>query len=155
VRPAPVLLTFAALVAIGTVEALVSNAQLAELPGRGRPALSGGGTTLTLVGIALSAAAYAALGVVLARGDAPETAVLPTGIGVGLGAGLVGGAIRAYLIRGYLGDVLADYGLGDLLVVTLAVFVALSVTVSVAAGASLTWLGFRAGRHAPRPRPPR
>jgi hypothetical protein len=132
----------------------VSNAQLAELPGRGRPALSGGGATLTLVGIALSAAAYAALGVVLARGEAPETAVLPTGIGVGLGAGLVGGAIRAYLIRGYLGDILAGYGLGDLLVVTLAVFVALSVTVSVAAGASLTWLGFRAGRRSPKRRPP-
>jgi hypothetical protein len=149
-----VLLTFAALVAIGTVDALVSNAQLVELPGRGRPAFSGGGATLTLVGIALSAAAYAALGVVLARGGVPETAVLLTGSAVGLGAGLVGGAIRAYLIRGYLGDVLAGYGLGDLLVVTLAVFVALSVTVSVAAGASLTWLGFRAGRRAPRPRPP-
>jgi hypothetical protein len=154
VRPASVLLTFAALVAIGTVEALVSNAQLSELPGRGRPAFSGGGATLTLVGIALSAAAYAALGVTLARGNAPETAVLPTGMGVGLTAGLVGGAIRAYLIRGYLGDVLAGYGLGDLLVVTLAVFVALSVLVSVAAGASLTWLSFRAGRGRRTPRPP-
>ena len=154
-RPAPVLLTVAALVAIGTVEALVSNAQLAELPGRGRPALTGGGATLSLVGIALSAAAYAALGVVFAWDDVSEKAVLPAGMAVGLGAGVVGGAIRAYLIRGYLGDVLAGYGLGDLLVVTLAVFVALSVAVSVAAGASLTWLGFRAGRRVRRPRPPR
>ena len=154
-RPAPVLLTVVALVAIGTVEALVSNAQLAELPGRGRPALTGGGATLSLVGIALSAAAYAALGVVFAWDDVSEKAVLPAGMAVGLGAGVVGGAIRAYLIRGYLGDVLAGYGLGDLLVVTLAVFVALSVAVSVAAGASLTWLGFRAGRRVRRPRPPR
>src|SRR5207302_6316403 len=122
VRPAPVLLTVVALVAIGTVEALVSNAQLAELPGRGRPALTGGGATLSLVGIALSAAAYAALGVVFAWDDVSEKAVLPAGMAVGLGAGAVGGAIRAYLIRGYLGDVLAAYGLGDLLVVTLAVF---------------------------------
>jgi len=155
VRPAPVLLTVVALVAIGTVEALVSNAQLAELPGRGRPALTGSGATLSLVGIALSAAAYAALGVVFAWDDVSEKAVLPAGMAVGLGAGVVGGAIRAYLIRGYLGDVLAGYGLGDLLVVTLAVFVALSVAVSVAAGASLTWLGFRAGRRVRRPRPPR
>ncbi|TMC44507.1 MAG: hypothetical protein E6J23_07400 [Chloroflexi bacterium] len=154
-RPAPVLLTVVALVAIGTVEALVSNAQLAELPGRGRPALTGSGATLSLVGIALSAAAYAALGVVFAWDDVSEKAVLPAGMAVGLGAGVVGGAIRAYLIRGYLGDVLAGYGLGDLLVVTLAVFVALSVAVSVAAGASLTWLGFRAGRRVRRPRPPR
>jgi hypothetical protein len=153
-RPAPVLLTITALVAIGTVEAVISNAQLAELPGRGRPALSGGGAALTFVGIALSAVAYGALGMVLARGSAPESAVLQTGTAVGLGAGLAGGAIRAYLIRGYLGEVLAGYGLGDLLVVTLAIFVALSVVVSVAAGATLTWLSFRAGRRGPRPRPP-
>jgi hypothetical protein len=154
VRPAPVLLAVAALVTIGTAEALASNAQLAELPGRGRPALSGGGAALTLVGIALSAAVYAALGVVLARGGANERAVLPAGMAVGLGAGLIGGAIRAYLVRDYLGGVLAGYGLGDLLVVTLVVFVALSVLVSVAAGAGLTWLSFRGARRRPTPRPP-
>ncbi len=154
-RPAPVLLAVAALVTIGTAEALASNAQLAELPGRGRPALTGGGAALTLVGIALSVAVYAALGVVLARGGATESAVLPTGIAVGVGAGLIGGAIRAYLVRAYLGDVLASFGLEDLLVVTLTVFVALSVLVSVASGASLTWLSFRGARRRPTPRPPR
>ncbi len=154
-RPAPVLLAVAALVTIGTAEALASNAQLAELPGRGRPALTGGGAALTLVGIALSVAVYAALGVVLARGGATESAVLPTGIAVGVGAGLIGGAIRAYLVCAYLGDVLASFGLEDLLVVTLTVFVALSVLVSVASGASLTWLSFRGARRRPTPRPPR
>jgi hypothetical protein len=154
VRPAPVLLAVAALVTIGTAEALASNAQLAELPGRARPALTGGGAALTLVGIALSVAVYLALGILLARDGTPEGRVLPIGAAVGLGAGLIGGAIRAYLIRDYLGDVLARYGLGELLVLTLAVLVALSVAVSVAAGASLTWLSFRAGRRDPRPRPP-
>ena len=153
-RPAPVLLAVAALVAIGTVDALVSNAQLAELPGRARPALTGGGAALTLVGIALSVTVYLALGIFLARDGTRESRVLPIGVAVGLGAGLVGGAIRAYLIRDYLGDVLTRYGLGELLIVTLAVFVAFSVAVSVTAGASLTWLSFRAVRRPPRPRPP-
>ena len=152
-RPAPVLLAVAALVAIGTLEAVVSNAQLAELPGRARPAVTGGGAALTLVGIALSVVVYLALGLFLAREGTRESRVLPIGVAVGLGAGLVGGTIRAYLIRDYLGDVLTRYGLGELLIVTLAVFVALSLAVSVAAGASLTWLSFRAGRRPPRPRP--
>ena len=153
-RPAPVLLAVAALVAIGTLEALVSNAQLAELPGRARPALTGGGAALTLVGITLSVTVYLALGIFLARDGTSESRVLPIGVAVGLGAGFIGGAIRASLIRAYLGDVLTRYGLGELLIVTLAVFVAFSVAVSVAAGASLTWLSFRAGRRPPRPRPP-
>jgi hypothetical protein len=153
-RPAPVLLAVAALVTIGTAEALASNVQLAELPGRARPALTGGGAALTLVGIALSVAVYLALGILLARDGSPESRVLPIGLAAGLGAGLIGGAIRAYLIRDYLGDALARYGLGELVILTLAVFVALSVLVSVATGASLTWLGFRTGRRGPRPRPP-
>jgi len=116
--------------------------------------LSAGGTALTLVGIALSAAVYAVLGVVLARAGSRQTKAFLIGMVVGAGAGLIGGAIRAYLIRDYLGGVLAGFALADLLIVTLAVFVALSVLVSVAAGASLTWLSFRAGRRPPRPRPP-
>ncbi len=118
-RPAPVLLAVAALVAIGTVDALVSNAQLAELPGRARPALTGGGAALTLVGIALSVIVYLVLGIFLARDGTRESRVLPIGVAVGLAAGLIGGAIRAYLIRDYLGDVLTRYGLGELLIVTL------------------------------------
>lgn len=154
-RRAPVLLAVAALVTIGTAEALASNAQLAELAGRGRPPFSGGGAALTLIGIALSVAVYAALGVLLARAGAGESAVVPIGMGVGAGAGLVGGAIRAYLVRDYLGRVLASYGLAELLVLTLAVFVALSVLTSVAAGAAITWLSFRGSRRRLTPRPPR
>lgn len=153
-RPAPVLFAVAALVTIGTVEALASNAQLAELPGRARPALTGTGAALTFVGIALSVAVYLALGILLARAGTAESRVLPIGVAAGLAAGLIGGAIRAYLIRDYLGDVLARYGLSELLILTLAVFVALSIAVSVAAGASLTWLSFRTGRRGPTQRPP-
>jgi len=154
VRAALIVLAVVALVAIGTAEAWVSNDQLSQLPGRGRPALSGGGALLTLVGIALSAATYAGFGLLLARDGAGGSAALGLGMAVGAAAGLIGGTIRAYLVRDYLGDVLAGYGFADLLIVTLALFVALSVLVSGAAGASLTWLGFRGGRRPPTPPPP-
>jgi hypothetical protein len=154
VRAALYVLAVAALVGIGTVEALISNEQLAELPGRGRPALSAGGSAVTVIGVTLSATVYALLGLLLARDGADESRVLPIGLGVGAAAGLVGGTIRAYLVGDYLGTVLAGYGLADLLVVTLVVFVALSVLVSAAAGAGLTWLSFRGGRRRRRPRPP-
>jgi len=154
VRATLIVLAVVALVAIGTAEAWVSNDQLSQLPGRGRPVLSGGGALLTIVGIALSAAIYAALGLFLARDGAGGSAALGLGMAVGTTAGLIGGTIRAYLVRDYLDDVLAGYGLADLLIATLALFVALSVLVSGAAGASLTWLGFRGGRRLPTQPPP-
>jgi len=101
VRAAVIVLAMLALVAIGTAEASISNDQLSQVPGRARPALSAGGAALTLVGIALSAAVYAAVGLWLARGGARESAVLGIGMAVGAGAGIVGGTIRAYLIRDY------------------------------------------------------
>ena len=153
-RATLIVLAVVALVGIGTAEALISNDQLSHLPGRGRPALDAGGAALTLIGIGLSVAVYSALGLFLARAPARESPVLGIGMSVGAGSGVIGGAIRAYLVRDYLGEVLAGYGLGDLLLVTLAIFVALSVVVSVAAGASLTWLCFRAGRRGRTPPPP-
>jgi hypothetical protein len=143
------------LIAIGTAEAWISNEQLAGLPGRGRPAFSASGSALTFIGSALSALVFAALGLVLARRDTGERVAVMTGVAVGAGAGLFGGAIRAYLVSDYLAGVLEGFGLREVLAVTLAVFVALSVALSVVAGASLTWLGFRAGRRRLRPRPPR
>lgn len=153
-RATLIVLAVVALVGIGTAEALISNDQLSHLPGRARPALDAGGAALTVVGIVLSVAVYAAVGLFLARTHARESAALGIGMAIGAGAGLIGGAIRAYLVRDYLGEILAGYGLGDLLVVTLAIFAALSVVVSVAAGAAITWLSFRAGRRGPKPRPP-
>jgi hypothetical protein len=154
VRAALIVLAVVGLVAIGTTEAWSSNDQLSQLPGRARPALSGSGAALTVVGIALSAAVYGALGLFLARDGARWSAALGIGMAVGAAAGLIGGTIRAYLIRDYLGDVLAEYGLADLLLLTLGVFVALSMVVSVAAGAGLTSAGFRSARRRPTPRPP-
>ena len=153
-RAALIVFAVVALIAIGSADALISNDQLSQLPGRGRPPLSTGGVALTVAGVVLSVAVYAGLGWFLSREGARENAVLGIGMAVGAGAGLIGGVIRAYLIRDYLGGILAGYGLADLLVVTLAVFIALSVVVSVAAGASVTWLGFRGGRRRPTPRPP-
>ena len=152
-RLAVIVLAVVALVGIGTADAWVSNEQLAQLPGRARPALSSAGAALTAIGVLLSAAIYGGLGVWLARDGARDGAELGIGMAVGAGAGLIGGGVRAYLIRDYLGEVLAGYGLGELLVVTLAVFVALSVAVSVAVGAGLTWLGFRGARRRRTPRP--
>ena len=152
-RAALILVAVVALIAIGTVDAVISNDQLAALPGRARPALSAGGATLTVVGVILSAAIYAALGLWLARDAARETTAMGIGAGVGAAAGVIGGSIRAYLIRDYLGEVLAGYGVADFLIVTLAMFVALSIVVSVAGGAALTWLGFRGGRRRPTRRP--
>jgi hypothetical protein len=154
VRAAFVVIAVVALVAFGTSEAVISNYQLSELPGRGRPVLSSGGAALTVIDVVMSALVYAVLGLLLARDGVRERAVVPIGMAVGVAAGTVGGTIRAYLIRDYLSEVLAGYGLAGLLIVTLAVFVALSVLVSVAAGASLTWVGFRGGRRRPTQRPP-
>ena len=153
-RTALIVVAVVALVGIGTTDAFVSNDQLSQLPGRARPALSAGGAALTVLGIALSAIVYATLGLWLARDGARDAAVPGIGMTVGAGAGLIGGTIRAYLVRDYTGEVLASYGLADLLIVTLAVFVALSVAVSVAAGAGLTWLGFQGGRRRPTQPPP-
>ena len=86
-------LAVAALVAIGTVEAAASAGQLADLPGRGRPALVPGGAALTLVGFVLSVAVYAALGWVAARLFLAEGATLRAGAVVGLFAGLIGGMV--------------------------------------------------------------
>src|SRR5256885_8055790 len=75
-RATLIVIAVVALVAIGTTEAVISNDQLLQLPGRARPALSTGGAVLTIIGIALSAAVYAALGALLARDGPRETAAL-------------------------------------------------------------------------------
>ena len=150
-RYASVAIAFVALVAIGTAESLVSVEQLSQLPGRGRPPLGAGGVGLTLVSVALSAAVYVVLGWALARAGSDERDCVRAGVMTGLIAGLIGGVIRALLVRDYLDDVVERFGLPlDLVSWSLLAFVALSVLASVAAGAAVTWLGFRGGR--PRPR---
>ena len=144
-----------ALVGIGTAEAIASNAQLADLPGRARPTLSAGGAALTFAGLALSAAVYAGLGLVLAWIGTAETRAFVIGLGVGAVAGLAGGAIRAYLVSGYLAAVMAGYGGESLAGLALGIFVALAIAVSLVAGGVITWLSYRAGRRLTTRRPPR
>lgn len=154
VRYAGVAVAIAALVAIGTAESLISVEQLAQLPGRGRPPLGAGGIGLTLGSVGLSAMVYALLGFTFARLGANEREAIRAGVMAGLFAGLIGGFIRALLVRDYLNDVVERFGLPlDFVTWSLAVFVALSVLACVAAGAALTWLGYRGSRLRPTPLP--
>lgn len=154
-RYASIAIAVAALVAIGTIESLISVEQLSQLPGRGRPPLGLTGIALTLASVALSAGVYVLLGLVLARVGSIENAAVRAGVMTGLLAGLIGGVIRAVLVRDYLDDVVGRFGLPlELVSWSLVVFVTLSVLASSAAGAALTWLGFRGARPRPTPRPP-
>jgi hypothetical protein len=142
------------LIAIGTAEGLESASELADLPGRGRPTLGAGGTALTLAGLALSIAVYAALGWYVARSGQHERDAVRLGVLVGLMAGLVGGSIRALLIRDYVDDTVAGFGLPiTFATAVLVVFVVLAVLVSGVSGSAITWLSFRYLRtRSPRPR---
>src|SRR2546425_3400963 len=136
-----------ALVAIGAGESAISTAQLSDLPGRGGPALAPGGAALTLVGLLLSVAAYAALGWVAARLAMDEGAALGAGATVGLSAGLLGGTVRALFVRDYLSETVSRFGLpSEFTTWSLAIFVALSVVASAAGGGAITWLSFRFAR---------
>ena len=154
VRYASVALATLVLVAIGTIESSISVTQLSELPGRGRPPLGLGGIGLTLASVALSAAVYVLLGFLLARFGSNEGAAIRAGVMTGVFAGLIGGFVRALLVRDYLDDVVERFGLPlDLVSWSLVVFVVIAVLASSAAGAALTWLGFRGWRPRPTPRP--
>jgi len=154
VRYVAMALAVAALVAIGAAESAASAGQLADLPGRARPALAPGGAALTLVGFVLSVAVYVALGWVAARSSLNEGTALRAGAAVGLFAGLIGGTVRALFVRDYLSETVSRFGLpGEFTSWSLAVFVGLSILVSAAGGGAITWLSFRSARgRSPRPR---
>jgi hypothetical protein len=153
-RVAAPVLALVALVAIGSAESVESARELAALPGRGRPTLGGGGAALTLAGLLLSIGVYAALGWAIATWTARESVAVRTGAVVGVGAGLIGGTIRAFAVSDYLDATVRAYGLPvDLATIALAIFVALAMIASALGGAGLTWLSFRSARkRSPRPR---
>ncbi|HEV8534910.1 MAG TPA: hypothetical protein VGR87_04215 [Candidatus Limnocylindria bacterium] len=154
-RAALIAIAVVALIGIGTVEGLISAGQLSELPGRARPSLGAGGVALTLLGVALSAAVYGVLGAVLARSEARQAEAITSGVIAGCFAGFIGGGIRAFLVRDYLGSFFAGSpALVTLVTAALLVFVVLSAMVSVAAGGVFTWLGFRFGRPRSQRPPP-
>jgi hypothetical protein len=142
------------LVAIGTAEATDSARQLANQPFRGRPSLAPGGAALTFVGLLLSVAVYAALCWYLSRLGSSERDAVSKGAVVGIFAGLIGGTVRAALVRDYLASTVGRFGLPEEFTSwTLAVFVALSIVASAAGGGAITWLSFRSARkRSPRPR---
>jgi ABC-type antimicrobial peptide transport system permease subunit len=148
------LLSVIALVAIGTAESLESARELAELPGRGRPTLGGGGAALTLAGLILSIGVYAVLGWSVSTWTGRESVALRIGGAVGVAAGLLGGTIRALAVRDYVDSTVSGFGLPvDLATFALVVFVALAVLVSTIGGGVITWLSFRSARkRSPRPR---
>ena len=143
-----------ALVLVGAAESAESARQLAELPGRGRPLLTGGGAVLTLVGLGCSVAIYGLLGWSVARAGASAQGALRTGVAVGICAGLIGGTVRAAFVRDYVVDTVARFGLrAEVATGALAIFVLGAMVVSAAGGGALTWLGFRfAPLNRPRPR---
>lgn len=155
VRYAGMAVAIAALVAIGTAESLVSVEQLAQLPGRGRPPLGAGGVGLSLGSVALSATVYLLLGLVFALVGSNPGESARAGAMTGLFAGLIGGFVRAVLVRDYLDEIVGRFGLPlDLVSWSLAVLVFFSAIGSAAGGAAITWLSFRGGRWRPTPRPP-
>jgi hypothetical protein len=153
VRIALAALAALGLIVIGTAESAESVRQLAELPGRGRPMLGVGGAALSGAGFALSVAIYFALGWAVARQSTSERAAVWTAVAVGIAAGLIGGTIRALLVRDYLDERVSGFGLPlDLVTWSLVIFVALAILASSAGGGLVSWLGFRFGRRrSPRP----
>ncbi|MGH2472671.1 MAG: hypothetical protein ACRDG6_09750 [Candidatus Limnocylindria bacterium] len=144
-----------ALVIIGSSDAFESTRQLGDLSERSRPMLTPAGATLSVVSFALSTAVYIALGIALARSLSTERAAVISGLATGLAAGLIGGTIRAVAASDYVGRTVSRYGLGmEFLVAVLAVFVLVSMLVSAAGGATITWLSFRGVPRRPMPRPP-
>jgi hypothetical protein len=139
----------ALLIAIGAVEASVSARQLAESVGR--PRLEGAGVTLSAAGLLASTAVYFVLGHL----STDDRTALRTGAVTGALAGLVGGALRALIISGAVGDLVARYAaVPDWFVpAALTVFVGLSCAASAVGGGALAWTGRRLSRAA-RSRPP-
>ena len=148
-RTLTVLVASAALVLIGTLEAMESARQIEETTGPLR--LRPGGVGLTALGLVASAAVYLGVGW-LARS---EHVAVRAGLLVGGIAGLTGGVIRATLIAPAVSDIVARYAVVPewFLVVVMGVFVAGCVAVSLVAGAALAFVGSRFSRGG-RSRPP-
>lgn len=147
-RAAP-LLAVVLLVAIGAVESSVSAQQLAEAVGR--PRLGGAGVTLTAAGFLASALIYLVLGH-LAISD---RAALRAGALTGACAGLIGGAVRAFIISAVVADLVARYATVPEWFVpgALGIFVALSCAASAVGGGAIAWTGRRLSRAARSRRP--
>ena len=137
------------LIAIGTIEARVSAQQIAESVGG--PRLESAGVMLTAAGLLASTLIYLVLGH-LATDD---RAALRAGVLTGVLAGLVGGTLRALVISGPVGDLVARYAAVPdwFIAVALGIFILLSCVASAVGGGAMAWTGRRISRAA-RSRPP-
>ena len=137
------------LVLIGVLEARESAREIADLTGALRLTASGAG--LTSLGLAASVVVYLLLGW-RARDDGRA---LRVGAIVGVAAGLIGGTLRAVIIRDALTDAVGRYvAVPEWFVpVALAAFVVFSAIVSAIGGAAVAFAGARISRSA-RSRPP-
>jgi hypothetical protein len=132
----------AALILIGTLEALESARQIAETPGPLRLRPSGVG--LSALGLVASAAIYLGVGWIARSGrEAVRTGLLCGGV-----AGTVGGIMRARIVAPELSDIVARYAVVPewFLILVMGVFVVGCVVVSVIAGAGLAFVGSRLSR---------
>ena len=148
-RRAAIPLATALLIAIGAIEARVSAQQIAESVGR--PRLESAGVMLTAAGLLASTVVYLVLGHLATD----HRAALRTGVITGVLAGLVGGALRAFIISGAVADLVARYAaVPDWFIsVALGIFVLLSCVASAVGGGAIAWTGRRISRAA-RSRPP-
>ena len=148
-RRTRVALASAALILIGTLEAMESARQIAETAGPLR--LRAGGVGLTALGLVASAAIYLGVGWI-ARS---EREAVRMGLLTGAIAGVVGGIIRAYIVAPAVSDIVARYAVVPdwFVVLVMGVFVAGCIAVSVIAGAALAFAGSRFSRGG-RTRPP-
>ncbi len=138
-RATVVALAVLVLTTIGALEARESARQLDELVGAVR--IGAGGAGLTALGLLASAAVYLALGGWLGE----DRAAVRLGALTGALAGLVGGALRAWIIAVPVGDIVARYAtVPDWFVpLALAIFVALAAGASALGGAALAFVGVR------------
>jgi uncharacterized protein (UPF0264 family) len=139
----------AALIGIGSLEAMESARQIAETAGPLR--LRPGGVGLTALGVVASAAIYLGVGwIARSERDAVRMGLLCGGV-----AGVVGGIIRANIVAPAVSDIVARYAVVPdwFLIVVMGVFVAGCIAVSVIAGAALAFAGSRFSRGG-RTRPP-
>jgi hypothetical protein len=127
------------LVAIGALEASESARQLAEAVGG--PQLQAAGAGLTALGLLASMAVYVALG----WWAGEDRAALRLGAVTGVVAGLVGGAVRAWLIAGAVRDAVERYAaVPDWFVpAALTIYVTLAVVASAVGGAAIAFAGVR------------
>lgn len=128
-----------ALVVIGTVEARESARQLDEAARSAR--ISPAGAGLTAIGLVASVGVYLALG----RWSGADRDALRLGALTGATAGLIGGAVRAWLVADGLQAAIARYAAvpGWFTPAVLGIFIALCVVVSAAGGAACAFIGVR------------